>query len=105
MFLFTTIEAQAHGLVVAYHEKAGGIENTVGYSGIRIYDNIPQVWAEAIRLIYHNPDLLYKYRSLGYNNADQYQLSNIRDRFFDISMKLVGQTLPRLLILHQTRHA
>lgn len=89
-FSLTTIEAQARGLVVAYHENAGGIENTVGSSGIRIYENNPEVWAETLRLIYHNPDLLYQYRRLGFKNAEKYRLSNIKDNFFNLSRTLVS---------------
>lgn len=84
-FSLTAIEAQAQGLVVAYHKNAGGIENVIKDSGIKIPNNTPQEWAEKIKAIYYEPSILSKYRNLGYENSQKYKLSARKDDFFQVN--------------------
>ena len=92
-FSLTTVEAQLQGLVVAYHENAGGIENVVGDSGIKIAENTPQKWAEKIKEIYDNRSIISHYRDLGYENAKKYRFSTIKDEFFQISRDFLALSI------------
>jgi glycosyltransferase involved in cell wall biosynthesis len=89
-FSLTTIEAQARGLMVVY-AGAGGIENAVGESGIKVNENTPGCWANTIKNIFYNTEIIEKYQKLGYKNAEKFRLSNIKKEFFDISRNLINQ--------------
>ncbi|KKQ91374.1 MAG: hypothetical protein UT17_C0010G0008 [Candidatus Woesebacteria bacterium GW2011_GWB1_39_10] len=90
-FSLSTIEAQAMGIPVIY-ANAGGIEDAVGISGIQIGDNIPRVWANKLKYLRENPEILSKYQKLGFLNARKHKLSDIKSVFFKVSRDLINKS-------------
>ncbi len=89
-FSLTSIEAQARGLAVMY-AKAGGIENAVSNTGIVVEKNTPEEWAWKIKGVLNEPKKLATYEKLGYRNAEKHRISKVRDKYFEISQRLINQ--------------
>lgn len=87
-FSLSTIEAQAMGIPIIY-AGAGGIENAVGDSGIRIKENTPEEWANQLRFVRENPEILSQYQKTGFTNAEKHRLSKIKSTFFQTSRNLI----------------
>ncbi|MEK7550448.1 MAG: glycosyltransferase family 4 protein [Patescibacteria group bacterium] len=90
-FSITSIEAQATGIVVIYG-NGGGIVNVVGNSGIMIKNNSPRYLANILKTLYKNPEVLKKYRKLGYKNAKKYKLRNQIKEMLILSKLLINGT-------------
>lgn len=88
-FSLTSIEAQARGLAVMY-AKAGGIENALSNTGIIVDVNTPETWAKKILDVFNDSEILSRYEELGYENAEKHRLSKIRNKYFEISQKLIS---------------
>jgi glycosyltransferase involved in cell wall biosynthesis len=90
-FSLTAVEAQAHGIPVIYG-NGGGIVDVVGKSGIQIHDNNPKTLARIVDDIMQNPEILIKYRELGFANATKYRLDKQITKLMNISKNYAKRT-------------